>query len=86
MSEFEHLTRFGYLVCGPVWPKLEYIQDSINFLAICNSKKDQINNNREKVEILIFRHSRAANSVCTQLLNLAEIRTHPSFYACHCYQ
>ena len=69
------------VVCGPIWPKLEYVQDIMHVLVICNFNKDQ---NNSKVETLIFRHSRAAYPV-SQLLNLAEIQTHPSFYGCPCY-
>ena len=32
------------VVGGPIWPKLEYIQDSMHSLVICNFKMDQINN------------------------------------------
>ena len=34
----------------------------MHFLIICKFKKDPINSNRENVDILIFRHSMAANS------------------------
>ena len=51
-----------FVVCGPIWSKSEYIQDGMHFLLVCMFKKDQINSNREKMETLIFRLTRAANS------------------------
>ena len=51
----------GYnVVCHPNWPQLEYINDIMHFL-LCKFKK--IGSKQEKVETLIFRHSRVANSV-----------------------
>ena len=45
------MRKGNYVVCGPTWPTLEYIQDSRHSLVICNFKKDLINNKQEKVDI-----------------------------------
>ena len=38
----------------------------IHFLVICKFENDRINSNREKMDILIFRRSRAANSIVSK--------------------
>ena len=35
---------------GPIWPKFELVRDFMHVLSTCKYKKDQIKNNREKVE------------------------------------
>ena len=37
-------------VNGPIWPKFELVKDIMHVLVTCKYKKDQIKNNREKVE------------------------------------
>ena len=61
------------ILCGPILSKFELLLDILNVLNTYKFKMDQINSNREKVATLIFRRSRAANS-------LAEFRTHLSSY------
>ena len=38
------------VVNGPIWPKFELVQDFMHVLVTCKYKKDQMKNNREKVE------------------------------------
>ena len=38
------------IVGGPIWPKFEFVRDFMHVLVTCKYKKDQIKNNREKVE------------------------------------
>ena len=38
------------VVSGPIWPKFELVRDFLHVLVTCKYKKDQIRNNREKVE------------------------------------
>ena len=52
-------------VCGQNWPKSKLIQDIMHFLVKCKFKKGRNYSNREKVETLIFRCPRAANSIVT---------------------
>ena len=54
-TTFLGCSRAAYsVVCRPIWPILEYIQNIKHFLFISKFKKDQINSNREKVETLTF--------------------------------
>ena len=38
------------IVSGPIWPKFELIRDFMHVLVTGKYKKDQLKNNREKVE------------------------------------
>ena len=38
------------VVTGPISPKFELVRDFMHVLVTCKYKKDQIKNNREKVE------------------------------------
>ena len=38
------------IVNGPIWPKIELVQDLMHVLVTCKYRKDRIKNNREKVE------------------------------------
>ena len=50
---FFRRSRAAYsAVSGPIWPKFELVRDFMYVLVMCNLKKDQIKNNREKVETL----------------------------------
>ena len=40
------------VVIGPIWPNFELVRDFMHVLVTCKYKKDQIKNNREKVETL----------------------------------
>ena len=62
------------VVCGPILPKFELIQDIMHVFDICKFKNDQINSNQEKVEKSIL-------DVQWQLSGLTEIQTDPSFNA-----
>ena len=55
----------------------------MHFLLICKFKKDQINSNREKVETLIFRHSRTANT--GSVVESGRKGSHPSVNGCPSY-
>ena len=50
-------------VGGPIWLKIELIQNIMYVLITCKFKKYRINSNREKEETSIFKHSRTANSL-----------------------
>ena len=51
------------VVGGPIWPKFELIHNIMHVLVTSKFKKDRININGDYVMTLIFRRSRAANSV-----------------------
>ena len=38
------------VVCGPIWPKFELVQDFMHALDTCKYKKDGVKSNREKVK------------------------------------
>ena len=42
------------IVSGPIWPKLELVQDIMHVYVASNFKKDWINTNWEKVETPMF--------------------------------
>ena len=47
---FRHSRAANSVVSGPIWPKFELVRDFMHVLVTCKYKKDQIKNNREKVE------------------------------------
>ena len=51
------------IVSGPIWPEFELVQDFMNVLVSCKYKKDQIENNREKVETS-FPHFKSMGAFC----------------------
>ena len=57
------------MVCGPIWPKFEFLAEILippRYYACpryLKFKMNQINSNREKVATSIFGRSRAVNSV-----------------------
>ena len=47
---FRRSSAANSVVSGPIWPKFELVRDFVHVLVTCKYKKDQIKNNREKVE------------------------------------
>ena len=83
---FRRLRATNSVVCSRIWPNFKLIQALMYVIITCKYEKDPIKNNREKVENRVSNY----NTICchgNQWLDLAEFRTHPSFYACpHCLQ
>ena len=50
MGNFLDLKAANSIVSGPICLKFELVCDFMHILVTCNYKKDQIKNNREKVE------------------------------------
>ena len=79
---FRRLRAANSVVCSWIWPNFKLIQALMYVIITCKYEKDPIKNNREKVANY--------NTICchgNQWSDLAEFRTHPSFYACpHCLQ
>ena len=51
-SQWERSRAYNSVVSGLIWQKFELVRDFMHVLVTCNYKKDQIRNNREKVETL----------------------------------
>ena len=50
MGNFKRSRAANSTVSGPIWPKFELVRDFMHVLVTSKYKKDQIKNNREKVE------------------------------------
>ena len=55
------------IVSGPIWPKFELVRDFMHVLVTCKYKKNQIKNNREKMETLFSPLSQWAISVAMEI-------------------
>ena len=78
---FRRLRAVYSVVRGPIWPNFKFIQALMYVIITCKYEKDPIKNNREKVATLFFSNY---NIICchgNQWSDLAEFRTHSSFYA-----
>ena len=68
------------IISGPIWPKFELIWDFMHVRFTCNYKKDQIRNNREKMETL-FPHYKSVGVFCCHWKLKALIQSAPKPYA-----
>ena len=51
-SQWKCSRAYNSVGSGPIWQKFELVLDFMHVLVTCKYKKDQIKNNREKVETL----------------------------------
>ena len=72
---------------GLIWLNFKLIQALMYVIITCKYEKDPIKNNQEKNAVFQFISLQCICCRGNQWLDLAEFRTHPSFYTCpHCFQ
>ena len=77
---FRSLRAANSVVRGRIWPNFKLMQALMYVIITCKYEKDPIKNNQEKWKHRFSNY----NTICchgNQWSDLAEFRTHPSFYA-----